>query len=226
MSYIWSVQFINFKSCARHGFRDFVMKQKMHILVLFLIFSLGIHAQTYEQSMEVLRNCNKMEIRGIFSKVYGYNEPEEYKNKGLITIIVEYNLNSKDLGGWIKWKVNDNTHAYWFYKKTNETSGASEHRCNKKVEGNDVFFYYYNDVQDKTVCTIIGDNPGLFQFYSNKKEDTGCPEKILTEFCGNVATFYNRNGDIIIQDYNVGTVPCKSANLVRVFLDNMFEFLQ
>ena len=25
MSYIWSVQFINFKSCARHGFRDFVM---------------------------------------------------------------------------------------------------------------------------------------------------------------------------------------------------------
>ena len=39
MSYIWSVQFINFKSCARHGFRDKSMFKLLKIWLCILAFN-------------------------------------------------------------------------------------------------------------------------------------------------------------------------------------------
>ena len=45
MSYIWSVQFINFKSCARHGFRDFLML-RLILTFLFASFAFFLKAQS------------------------------------------------------------------------------------------------------------------------------------------------------------------------------------
>ena len=45
MSYIWSVQFINFKSCARHGFRDFLML-RLILTFLFASFAFFLEAQS------------------------------------------------------------------------------------------------------------------------------------------------------------------------------------
>ena len=46
LSYIWSTQFINFKSCARHGYREFFMKFisffRICITSVFLLFANNI----------------------------------------------------------------------------------------------------------------------------------------------------------------------------------------
>lgn len=209
------------------------MKQKMHILVLFLIFSLGIHAQTYEQCMDVLYNCNKVEVTGKFSKnvSIGKMSMSDGKEEPSVKVIIEYNLDSKDLGGWLKWHINGRTQSEWFYKKTTDTDGASISRELIKFKGDDTYCYSYNNVSHDYVVLFLTDNILRFTFHVVDEENRGKISKdddryIRTIFDGEYATFYNKNGGIILSDYFIGKQPVKSANLMRVFLDNMFEFLQ
>lgn len=223
---------LTIKSCARHGFRDFVMKQKMHILVLFLIFSLGIHAQTYEQCMDVLYNCNKVEVTGVFKKNASIGKMSMYdgKEEPSVKVIIEYKLDSKDLGGWLKWHINGRTQSEWFYKKTTDTDGASISRKFEKVNARDTYYYFYNNVTNDFVAMVLTDDTSRFEFIVMDKENRGKTSEddryVSTIFQGGYATFYNKNGGIILSDYFIGKQPIKSANLMRVFLDNMFEFLQ